>query len=262
MKIFTGTDTENALQAAEKEFGISRNQLTVKVIQEPRRGFLGIGRRLAKLAVTKKQPVPEPSPVQSPVVHESQTYEAQSSDQEAASDSQPELSPEEQAQQEAEANHQRNLETMKKATKGLQEYLTAIYQQLGIQIRTEVAECGAHRCAINLVTEKPGQVVGYHGRRLNAVEQLGAAYLNYHGVRDVELVLDTGNYRAKRRAALGKIMDQSITKVIATNQAVFLDPMPARERKCLHKLAEKSTQVRTYSHGREPFRSVVIAPKN
>lgn len=268
MTIFTGKDTETALRAAEKQFATPRDQLTVKVLQEPRRGFFGIGRRLAKLAVTKPAPVkdkyPE-TPHRATISQKPLSQNQQVKEQKPAApvqQGQPKLSPEELAQREMRANHQRNLATMKKAMKGLQEYLQAIYQQLGIPVQPKVREVRAHNCELDLVTEKPGQVVGYHGRRINAVEQLGAAYLNYHGVRDVELVLDTGDYRENRRQALEKIMERSITQVIATNQAVFLDPMPARERKYLHKMAEQSDQVRTYSHGREPFRSIVIAPQN
>jgi spoIIIJ-associated protein len=267
MTIFTGKDTETALQAAEKEFATSRDQLTVEVLQEPRRGFFGIGRRLAKLAVTRKESPRNQQPTRAAQPATSQEPQAKQRQAEkksltATQQAQPELSPEEREQQEMRANHQRNLATIKDATKGLQEYLQAIYRQLGITVQPTVRKVRAHNCEIDLATKEPGQVVGYHGRRINAVEQLGAAYLNYHGVRDVELVLDTGDYREKRQKALAKIMERSITQVIATNQAVFLDPMPARERKYLHKLAEKSDQVRTYSHGREPFRSIVIAPQN
>lgn len=263
MTIFIGSDEASALQKATDHFGVSQDQLQVQVLQTARRGFLGIGKRPAKINVTvkehqastpDKQPIParDQQPAEHPAVEQD--------DQPAAT--QPVLTPEERAQREMAENHQHNLEVMKAAAQGLQDYLQAIYQQLGIKVQPEIKAMRAHDCTINLVTEKTGQVVGYHGRRLNAVEQLGAAYLNYHGVKDVELVLDTGDYRAKRRATLDKIMERSVTQVIATNQAVFLDPMPARERKYLHKLAENNDQVRTYSHGREPFRSIVIAPQN
>lgn len=258
MTIFTGKDREVAIQNAMNHFGVARDQLQVNELQTARRGFLGIGKRLSKLDVTVKIKQPQKSPEQTEKPSTSQTSSTQSAHQSTKQ----ELTPEEQAQRQIAENHQRNLTNMKKAVGGLQDYLTDVYQQLGIQVHTEVQTIRAHCCEINLTTENTGQVVGYHGRRINAMEQLGAAYLNYHGIRDVELILDSDNYRAKRRITLNKIMERSITQVIATEQAVFLDPMPARERKYLHKLAEKDHRVRTYSHGREPFRSIVIAPQN
>lgn len=259
--IFTGKDETTARQAAVEHFGVGPDRLTVRVVQAARHGFLGLGRRPAKIEVAVKQ-VDQAAPKQHPASNQGAGTTVKQKKTETMASQPMKLTPEEQAQEEMAKNHQRNLATMAEAAKGLQEYLVAIYRQLGIKVHAELTAVRAHECEINLVTEQAGQVVGYHGRRLNAVEQLGAAYLNYHGVHDVSLVLDTGDYRARRRESLEKIMERSITQVIATNQAVFLDPMPARERKYLHKLGEKSGQVRTYSHGREPFRSIVIAPKN
>lgn len=270
MTIFSGTSEEEAIQRAQRELHVPRERLEIRVVQTARRGFLGIGKRLAQVdanvkpapakAVKPKQPTSSSKasrPVKPDLRH---PQKSQHSHQ--AEPKQPSLSPEEEEQRQLAANHQRNIATMKKASQALLSYLRAVYHQLGIDVNPRVVETKAHYCQIDLVTDQVGQVIGYHGRRINAVEELGAAFLNYHGVSDVELMLDTGNYRAKRQDQLKKLMDQSITQVIATNQAVFLDPMPARERKYLHKLAGNSEQVRTYSHGREPFRSIVIAPRN
>ncbi|WP_251546000.1 RNA-binding cell elongation regulator Jag/EloR [Limosilactobacillus caecicola] len=265
MTEFTGKDQESAIRAAEGHLATDRQHLQITIIQTARRGIFGIGRRPAKIEA-KKRPEQPPKrslkasttaqPAQQAKPHKQVVQQV------APHVAKQELSAEEQLQAEMAANHQKNLAMMHQATDGLTKYLTSIYANLGVTVQPEIIEERAHNCSINLVTEQPGKVIGYHGRRINAVEQLGAVYLNYHGVHDVQLMLDTGDYRAKRRAALEKIMERSITQVIATGQAVFLDPMPARERKFLHKLAERQGQVRTYSHGREPFRSIVIAPKN
>ena len=86
--------------------------------------------------------------------------------------------------------------------------------------------------------------------------------MNYHGASKTIVILDTANYRQRRQKALHTLAERSVTEVVATGQAVFLDPMPARERKQIHKELENNRHVRTYSHGREPYRSVVIAPAN
>lgn len=270
MTIYTGTNKEQAIQKAQAELKVPRQQLTIQVVQTARRGFLGIGKRPAKIDVTVKQaskevttPKPAPQHQSKPNHHSQQHLQGQTKQQSLEDHSdKPQLTPEEQAQRQLKINHQRNLELMKKASQALLQYLQKVYQQLGIQVHPQIKEMRAHYCQIDLTSKQTGQIIGYHGRRINAVEELGAAFLNYHGIRDVELMLDTANYRAKRQEKLNQVMDQSITQVIATGQAVFLDPMPARERKYLHKLAEHHEQVKTYSHGREPFRSIVIAPTN
>lgn len=49
--------TEEALDAALKELGVNREQVSVKVIHEPTKGILGLGAKLAKIRVTLKEDV-------------------------------------------------------------------------------------------------------------------------------------------------------------------------------------------------------------
>jgi len=49
--------TEEALEVALKELGVSRDQVSVKVIHEPTKGILGLGAKLAKIRVTLKEDI-------------------------------------------------------------------------------------------------------------------------------------------------------------------------------------------------------------
>lgn len=257
MTIFTGKDETVAIEKAVKQLAVTKDQLVIKVLQTAHHGFLGIGRRPAKIEATlrRKNDDPSKSAVNSGKHREGNVQPEKTTPKKT-------MTPEEKLQKQMAENHQHNLAKVKDAMEGLTDYLIEIYHQLGITVKPQLQVVKVHHCEVSLETEQPGQVVGYHGRRINAIEQLGVAFLNYHGVREVELILNTGDYREKRRATLDKLMERSVTQVIATGQAVFLDSMPARERKYLHKLAEQHAEVRTYSHGREPFRSIVIAPQN
>lgn len=49
--------TEEALESALKELGVSREQVSVKVIHEPTKGILGLGAKLARIRVTLKEDI-------------------------------------------------------------------------------------------------------------------------------------------------------------------------------------------------------------
>lgn len=49
--------TEEALESALKELGVSHEQVSVKVLHEPTKGILGLGAKLAKIRVTLKEDV-------------------------------------------------------------------------------------------------------------------------------------------------------------------------------------------------------------
>ena len=52
-----GTDVETAVKLALDDLGLTRDEVDVKVLEEPSRGFFGIGSKLAKVRVEKKKPV-------------------------------------------------------------------------------------------------------------------------------------------------------------------------------------------------------------
>lgn len=151
---------------------------------------------------------------------------------------------------------------MKRAAGQCCDYLIKVLHELGIKATATPTTIRAHQLDIELSSKQPAAVIGYHGKRINALEEIASAYLDYHGVHDPHLTLDINHYRERRAKTIETLAADCVTEVIASGQAVFLDPMPARERKQLHQLLEKNPKVKTYSHGREPFRSVVVAPKD
>lgn len=133
---------------------------------------------------------------------------------------------------------------------------------MGITVEPKVTDLQVHELHIDLVTEESGRVIGKHGRRINAMEQLSNAFMDYHDAPKTSVILDTSDYRERRQATIHHLAQRAATEVLASGKAVFMDPMPARERKQMHQELEDNPHVKTYSHGREPYRSIVIAPKN
>ena len=55
-----GVSVEEATDLALKEMKLTRDDVTVTVLEEPSRGFFGIGSKLAKVKVERKAPEAEP----------------------------------------------------------------------------------------------------------------------------------------------------------------------------------------------------------
>lgn len=258
MATFEGKTLGAAKQAAAQALGCSVAELTVTIKQMPTKGFFGWGARLAVIEAQR-----QPKPVLAPTPAQVAAQPAQSAvpqAKQAAPATRPgataALSPAELAARQA-----ANLAKMTAASLVLQTYLVDVCHQLALEVQPQVQTQTGHELSIDLVTRTPGKLIGHHGRRLNALEVLATTFLVYQGVKDPQVTLDVADYRARRQVALAKLAQRSVTEVIATQQAVFLAPMPARERKFLHQYLEAVPQVKTYSHGREPYRSLVIAPK-
>lgn len=268
MAIYNGKTVDEAIQAAETALGASQRQLLIKVKQEPRRGFLGIGRRPAIIQATlKQQPVPHEQPQRAEKRHSS-PQRTKNNDKAAKVKTKTVQKPVKPLKNNADdpavinARHEANLKRLRTAGSQLTRYLQQVFASLGVDTQPVIKNTKAHEITVDIKTAASGRVIGHHGRRINAMEQLSNAFMNYHGAPKTVVVLDTSDYRERRQQALHELAERAVTDVISSGQAVFLDPMPARERKQLHKELEDNAHVRTYSHGREPYRSVVIAPRN
>ena len=254
MVVYTGKTVKEAIQQASRSLHQPEAALKVEVLEQPRRGFLGIGRRPAKIEATIKPPktTPAPQPVTpapaaapvKPVADQGRSVSAAvvhpNHPLEEGDDQDPAV---------VKARHEANIRHTRNAGQQLTAYLKKVFADLGIETDPQLSKVGAHSVMINIKTANSGRVIGRH-------------FMNYHGAPKTSVVLDTSNYRQRRREALHQIAERAATEVVASGKAVFLDPMPARERKQLHQELESDDHVRTYSHGREPYRSVVIAPKN
>lgn len=263
---YTGETVEAAVATAGKKLGVATDQLNVKVVQQPRHGFLEIGRREAIIEATVKQTpkktikrVVKDKPRHQQTVNKVKAQRKHHSQphHEVPRDQEQEVDP-----AEMKRRHEQNVKRVEEASKELAAYLKDVFAHLGIQVKPVVDEIRAHEVKIDLQSEQSGKIIGHHGRRINAMEQISNAFMNYHGAEKTMVILDTANYRQRRKESLHQLAERSVMDVVSTGQAVFLDPMPARERKQLHQELQDNDHVKTYSHGREPYRSIVIAPKN
>lgn len=273
MSEYQGKTYQDAVLKAQQDLNKPQAELTITVVDPGRRGLFGLGARPVKIEAVVKKVVEPATPTLSsspeevaPVQQEDPAEQTPQLIEEPVATEQPEGNPEgapdgQLSPAEIAARHEQNLHRMSAAATKLVDYLEQAYRALGVDVSATVQSSGAKDVTIELNTPTPGRVIGYHGRRINAFEVLSVAFLNYQGVKDVQVTLDSEGYRAKRAQTITRIGERAVTDVIASGQAVFLDPMPARERKLLHKQLEDNPNVKTYSQGREPFRSVVIAPK-
>ena len=259
METFEAQTIDEAIAAASAAFKADRDQLDIQVLEQPRHGFLGFGRRNAKIQAKLKRPVQPQKPIEKKPAAKSRpakkTVVVKTAKPTADDSNEPDAL-------EMERRHQANVQKMNQAAQALCGYLKDVLAALGVTAKPKIVKLRTHELVIDLQANNSGRVIGFHGRRINALEQLGTAFLSYHDVDDPGLILDTSNYRQKRQQSLEKLAARCVTEVIATGQAVFLDPMPARERKYLQHVLEDNPRVKTYSHGRDPYRSVVVAPKN
>jgi spoIIIJ-associated protein len=115
---------------------------------------------------------------------------------------------------------------------------------------------------INLEGEDKGLIIGKYGNNINAIQNYVNFIINKNIPKDkrVYVIIDSDNYREKRKKKLIEIAIKNAKKVQLTKKPITLPPMLAFERKIIHMALKNNQYITTYSIGENPYKSVVIAP--
>lgn len=117
------------------------------------------------------------------------------------------------------------------------------------------------RYLIVLETDNPALLIGYHGNTLSGLQLFLGQHLHQALGEWINLTVDVNDYRQRREQSLKTLADSTVEKVLETNQAYILPPMPANERRIVHLYLAEHPQVTTASSGEGKQRSVIISPK-
>ncbi|HVR31504.1 MAG TPA: RNA-binding cell elongation regulator Jag/EloR [Acidimicrobiia bacterium] len=102
-------------------------------------------------------------------------------------------------------------------------------------------------------------MVGPRGSTIEAIHELTKTVLQRQTQASARVRLDIAGYAERRRQALAIYADQLIDQVLAEGGEVMLEPMSAGDRKTIHDAVAPREGVRSYSEGEAPQRFVVIA---
>lgn len=140
-------------------------------------------------------------------------------------------------------------------------FLSDIFGAMGLDV-TVNAKSGDESLDVEMEGARMGLVIGKHGDTLDALQYLTSLVVNRESDERVRVILDTENYREKRQAALLALSSRLADKVARTGKKHTLEPMNPYERRIIHSSLQGNEDVTTFSIGEEPYRKVVIAPKN
>ena len=113
---------------------------------------------------------------------------------------------------------------------------------------------------IDINGEQTEALVGRKGAVVQAVHELTRTVIQRNTFGAPRMRLDIAGYAARRREALKIYAGRLAETVIEDNREAMLEPMNAADRKVVHDAIAEIDGVRSFSEGEEPNRSVVVAP--
>ena len=118
----------------------------------------------------------------------------------------------------------------------------------------------SNRRSINMQidTNEPGRIIGYHGKVLKALQLLAQNYLYNRYSRTFYITINVNDYVEHRAEVLQTYAQKLATRVLEEGRSHQTDPMSNSERKIIHRIISRMDGVTSYSEGDEPNRYVVV----
>ncbi|MGX7060107.1 RNA-binding cell elongation regulator Jag/EloR [Vagococcus humatus] len=258
MPTYEGATVDEAIQLGLKELGLTKSEVTLKIVEEGKKGFLGIGKKQAVVELT-------PKPVEKEPEESHRSSEELKERQEAAAEIIATVQQTKEVPTEAMTSEEASDLSVKEdledeeAIKELAFYLTNITKELNAPAMVRIKH-EKDTVVFHLDNEKPGMLIGKHGKILNALQYLSQVFIHRAAKNKLSVVVNVGNYREKRAETLKRLANNTADKAKRTGQPVFLEPMPAFERKQIHAILSEDHYVTTHSEGDEPYRYLVVEP--
>ena len=265
----TGKTEAEALEKALAQLGLSRDDVSVEILERAKSGFLGLGSSPAKIRVTYDDVQEEPAAQEAsapaaPAVPEKKA-EAERREKKAAPrrEKKPEQGdkPRQQAKSEPAPAAPADLgaEADDEKSRQIRTFLSGLIEHMDARAEVKVYLVEKDRYKVYLEGEHLGQLIGRRGETLDAMQQLTSYAVNRGNDRRVRVQLDAENYREKREQSLQRLAVKVAGKVVRYRKNVTLEPMNAYERHVIHTALQDYDHVTTYSMGTEPNRRVVVA---
>jgi spoIIIJ-associated protein len=233
----SGASVEEALEAALTELGASEQEVEVRIVQEGRSGFLGLGSQDAVVRVRR---------VTTATVDEVDEEELEDQADAAADFIEGLLDA-----MDVDAVVETNLED---GTMYVDVYAGREDGEDGEDNDGDAGDNGDD----DRDRDQIGLLIGRRGSTLDAVQELVKGVVQRRLGTRCRVIVDVEDYRKRRRSQLEAKARESARRVSRTGRPETLEPMSPYERKIVHDAVGSVGGVETISTGEDPDRRVMI----
>ena len=276
----TARTVEDAITEATLKLGATSDKIEYIVNEEGSAGFFGIGKKDASITVwLKEEEQKEKKKEKKPKKEKKEKTEKAVKKNSKSGKKQKSGQKEERPAKDVEAaldfdiddqsddqmikpKKEKDLTSMNEDNiKACEAYLASILDKLGLEAEIRSREEEDHSLYMEVVGDDMGLIIGKRGQTLDALQYLINRIANHNQDGTVRVRLDTENYRERRKKTLENLAKNIASKAKKTRKNVVLEPMNPYERMIIHSTLQKDPSVTTYSKGKEPYRTVVVALK-
>jgi len=233
---------EEAVEKGLRELGLTEDDVDVEVLDEGKKGLLGLGTRQARIALKIKS-----------------GQGSQEPEAEVKLEEKPKALPQE-SESEEEGEEPEEVSIARETIKIILEKM-----RVSADVSVKLGEGDDNRIAPVLIDIEGNDLsflIGRKAETINALQYITSLIVGRELGRWVPLQIDVQNYRKRREDELRKLARRIAEQVVGTGRKQTLEPMPPNERRIVHIELKNNPNVETESVGEEPRRKVTIRPVN
>lgn len=277
-EIFTAKTLEEAKELASKKFGRKVNEIKFEIIEEGKKGFLGLGKTDFKVKATCADASPSAAPKKDaapkaedkPVVEEDTPVAEEKNVETAPAAEEKADEPVKEKAASADDVDEYSLTNFTKIeddslinpkVKLAMDYIKSVLNAMDVNAEFTVYqnETGA---VIDVDSDNNGAVIGRRGETLDAIQYLCSIIANKGDKDYFRITIDCFGYRKKRKETLEQLAAKVAKSVLRTGRSQPLEPMNPYERRVIHSAVSEIEGVSSRSVGEEPYRKIIISSNN
>ena len=256
---------DDAINEGLARLGTTSDKMEVDVIERESSGFLGLfGKHDAKVRVRLKEIKPAPV-VEKKVVKDTKPASVRNNvetktEEKLVADIQ--RKPKKKFD-EIEKIEPVSADRQEKAKTDAIKFLTDVFKAMKLEASINVEfDAAENELSIDVKAEDMGVLIGKRGQTLDSLQYIVSLAINKDSNEYVKVKLDSENYRIRRKETLENLARNIASKVKRTGRQVSLEPMNSFERRIIHSALQGDPDCETFSEGNDPYRKVVVKPKN
>ena len=256
---------DDAINEGLARLGTTSDKMEVDVIERESSGFLGLfGKHDAKVRVRLKEIKPAPV-VEKKVVKDNKPASVRNN-VETKTEEKPVVDIQRKPKKkfdEIEKIEPVSADRQEKAKADAVKFLTDVFKAMKLEAVVNVEfDAAENELSIDVKAEDMGVLIGKRGQTLDSLQYIVSLAINKDSNEYVKVKLDSENYRIRRKETLENLAKNIASKVKRTGRQVSLEPMNSFERRIIHSALQGDPDCETFSEGNDPYRKVVVKPKN
>lgn len=250
-----GPDVESAIELALEDLNIKKEEAKIEVLEEPKKGILGLGGNPAKVRVSRlkggeeKTSKADETEKKSGVIDLRQKKENQGSIKKEEDTTQVVTEADLEITEAEEIESGEMLELTKEIIKKTKLNITV---KLYLNKKKETY-------FLELFGEDANYLIGKKGANISSIQYLFNLIFFRANIKE-RVFVDIENYKRRHVTKNVKLALKKAHNVKKFKKSASLHPMTKQERKNIHEAIAGIEGIKSYSKGNEPKRYVVIAP--